>query len=83
MMDYVLLTKTIVELLVKNKDAVSVKEYETDDESLIQIEVMVDAEDLGVVIGRSGKTIMSIRNLVQAGSTLNGGKKIRINVDSY
>ncbi len=83
MMDCVLLTKTIVELLVKNKDAVSVKEYETDDENLIQIEVMVDTEDLSVVIGRNGKTISSIRNIVQAGSTLNGGKKVRINVDSY
>ena len=82
-MDCVLLTKTIVELIVQNKDAVSVKEYETDDEDLTLIEVMVDADDLGTVIGRGGKTIMSIRHLVQAGSSLNGGKKIKINVDSY
>ena len=82
-MDCVLLTKTIVELLVKNKDAVSVSEYETDDDNLTLIEVMVDSDDLGTVIGRNGRTIMSIRHLVQAGSTLNGGKKIKINVYSY
>ncbi len=82
-MDYILLTKTIVEQLVQNKDAVSVKEYETDEENVTLIEVMVDSEDLGTVIGRGGKTIMSIRHLVQAASTLNGGNKIRINVDSY
>ena len=82
-MDVVLLTKTIIEMLVQNKDAISVSEYETDDENLIQIEVMVDQDDLGAVIGRNGRTINSIRNIVQAGSSLNGGKKIRINVDSY
>ena len=82
-MDYILLTKTIVEQLVQNKDAVSVKEYETDEENVTLIEVMVDSEDLGTVIGRSGKTIMSIRHLVQAASTINGGNKIKINVDSY
>ena len=31
-MDVVLLTKTIVEMLVRNKDAVSVNEFETEDE---------------------------------------------------
>lgn len=82
-MDYILLTKTIVEQLVQNKDAVSVKEYETDEENVTLIEVMVDSEDLGTVIGRGGKTIMSIRHLVQAASTINGGNKIKINVDSY
>ena len=82
-MDFVLLTKTIIEMLVQNKDAVSVSEFETDDEDLIQIEVMVSEDDLGSVIGRNGRTITSIRNIVQASSTLNGGKKIRINVDSY
>ena len=82
-MDVVLLTKTIVEMLVRNKDAVSVNEFETEDENLIQIEVMVSEEDLGSLIGRNGRTISSIRNIVQASSTLNGGKKVCINVDSY
>ncbi len=82
-MDYVLLTKTIVEMLVEDKESISVQEFESDDENTMQIEVMVSEKDLGHVIGRNGRTIMSIRNIVQASSTLNGGKKIRINVDSY
>lgn len=82
-MDYILLTKTIVEMLVSDKDAVSVSEFETDDEDLMQIEVMVSSDDLGSLIGKNGRTIKSIRNIVQASSNLNGGKKIKINVDSY
>ncbi len=82
-MDLVLLTKTIVEMLAKEKEAISVSEFDTEDENLIQIEVMVSESDLGTIIGKNGKTISSIRNIVQASSTLNGGKKVRINVDSY
>ena len=82
-MDLVLLTKTIIEMLVKEKDTISVKEFETEDENLIQIEVMVSEDDLGSIIGKNGKTISSIRNLVQASATLNNGKKVKINVDSY
>ena len=82
-MDYIKLVKTIILMLVQNKDAVSVNEYETDDEEVMQIEVMVDQDDLGTVIGRNGRTINSIRNVVSVASLSNGGKKIRINVDSY
>ena len=82
-MDLVLLTKTIVEMLVSDKESVSVNEFETDEENSIQIEVMVANDDLGTVIGKNGKTIMSIRNIVQASSTLNSGKRVKINVDSY
>ncbi len=82
-MDYVELTKTLIELLVQNKDAVSVSEYETDEEGVVQLEVMVDKDDLGTVIGKNGRMIHSVRNIVQVGSSLNNGKKIRINVDSY
>ena len=82
-MNYIELTRTIIEMLVSNKEAVSVSEYETDDDTLTQIEVMVSEEDLGFVIGKNGKTINSIRNIVQASSNLNGGKKIKINIDSY
>ena len=82
-MDVVKLTKTIVEMLVEDKDSVSVSEFETDEEDVCQIEIMVSENDLGYVIGKNGKTINAIRNVVQASSTLNGGKKIKINIDSY
>ena len=82
-MDLVLLTETIVKMIVKETDAVSAREYETTEEGIIHLEVMVDKEDLGRVIGRAGKTINSIRNVVQASATLNGNKKVKIDVDSY
>lgn len=82
-MDYILLTKTIVEMLVQDKEAVSVNEYETEDDGIIQLEVMVSESDLGTIIGKNGRTIASIRNIVGASALLNGDKKIKINVDSY
>ena len=82
-MDLELLTKTIVEIIALDKEAISVKTFETTNEDLIQLEIVVSEDDLGRVIGKDWKTINSIRNIVQASSTLNGGKKVKINVDSY
>lgn len=83
MMNFVLLTETIVKMIVKDVEAVSVKEYETTEDNLIHLEVMVAQDDLGKVIGKDGRTIRSIRNIVQASATLNGGYRIKIDVDSY
>lgn len=82
-MDLVLLTKSIIEMIVLDKEAVSVREFDTTEEDLIHLEVLVASDDLGRVIGRNGKTINSIRNIVQASSTLNVGKKVKLEVDSY
>ena len=82
-MDLVLLTKSIIEMIVLDKEAVSVREFDTTEEDLIHLEVLVASDDLGRVIGRNGKTINSIRNIVQASSTLNLGKKVKLEVDSY
>ena len=69
--------------IVKDEEAVSVKEYETTEENFVHLEIMVSSDDLGRVIGKSGKTIHSIRNIVQASSTINGGRRVKIEVDSY
>ena len=82
-MDFVLLTETIIKMIVEDKEAVSVRQYETTEENLIHLEVMVSSNDLGRVIGKDGKTIRSIRNIIQASSTLNGGQRIKVDVDSY
>lgn len=82
-MDLVLLTETIVKMIVKDVEAVSAKEYESTEENLVHINVMVASDDLGRVIGKDGKTIKSIRNIVQASASLNGGQKVKIDVDSY
>ena len=82
-MDFVLLTETIIKMIVEDGEAVSVRQYETTEENLIHLEVMVSSNDLGRVIGKDGKTIRSIRNIIQASSTLNGGQRIKVDVDSY
>ena len=82
-MNLVELTEFLVKSLVVNKDNVSVKEFDSDEENTILIEVLVDSEDIGKVIGKGGKLANSIRTLVQASSYLKDNKKVRINIDSF
>ena len=77
------LTELIVKGLVSDKDSVSVKEFESDEENTLLIEVMVSKDDVAKVIGHSGKTINAIRTIVQAASFSGDNKLIKINVDSY
>ena len=58
-------------------------EFETEEENTIQIEVLISSDDMGKVIGKNGKIINSIRTIVQASSSLEDNKKVKINVDSY
>ena len=82
-MDLVALTETIIKKIVTDPESVSVKEFETDEENTIQIEVLVSSDDMGKVIGKNGKIINSIRTIVAAASSLEDNKKVRINIDSY
>ena len=82
-MDLVKLTETIVKELVEDKDSITVKEFPSDDENVIIIEVMVPNDQMGRVIGKQGKLAKSIRTIVQASSFINGNKKVNINIDSY
>lgn len=81
-MNLVDLTETLVKSLVKDKDSVSVKQFETEDDS-IQIEVLVDSGSIGAVIGKNGKIAKSIRTIVRASSYLDNNKKVTINIDSF
>ena len=82
-MDLVKLTETLIKELVNDPEEVSVKEFESDDENSIIIEVLVSEKELGKVIGRNGKTISAIKTIVQASASINKNKKVNINVDSY
>ena len=82
-MSLVELTEFIVKSLVQEKEDVSVKEFESDQENTILIQVMVNELDMGKVIGKGGKIANSIRTLVQASSSLKDGKTVRINIDSF
>lgn len=82
-MELVLLTEELVKALAVNKDAVSVKEFASDEEDVMIIQVMIDSEDMGRVIGKGGKVANSIRTIVQASSYLKDKKRIKINIDSF
>ena len=80
-MTLVELTEMIVKSLVSDTDSISVKEFPSDDE--IIIEVVVKEEDMGSVIGREGKIANSIRTVVQASSYLKDNKRVKINISSF
>ena len=82
-MDLIKLTEEIVKSLVVDKDGVSVKEFPTEEENVILIQVMVDDSDIGRVIGKNGRTANAIRTLVQASSALKDNKYVKIDIDSW
>ncbi|MCX4249592.1 MAG: KH domain-containing protein [Bacilli bacterium] len=75
-------TENLVKSLVKEPDMVKVQEFLGDDET-IQLEIIVQDDDMGVVIGKSGKMISAIRILIQAAAYNMGINRVRINVDSF
>lgn len=77
------LTELIIKGLVENSESVSVKEFESDEDNTVLIEVMVSTDDIAKVIGHGGKTINAIRTIVQAASFGKDNKLVKINVDSY
>ena len=82
-MDLVTLTEEIVKSLVKNTEAVSVKEFPTEEDNVILIQVMVAEDDMGRVIGKSGRTANAIRTLIQASSSLKDNKYVKIDIDKF
>ena len=81
-MNLVELTEAIIKRLVTDPETVSVKEFDTEEENTVQIEVLIQEDDMGRVIGKNGKVINAIRTLVQASSYLKDNKKVKINIDS-
>ena len=75
-------TENLIKSLVKEPDMVKVQEFLGDDET-IQLEIIVQDDDMGAVIGRGGKMIQAIRILIQAAAYNMGLNRIRINVDSF
>lgn len=82
-MTLVELTEKIVKNIVKDEEAVSVKEFPSDNDNEIIIEVLVSSSDIGRVIGKNGKVANAIRTLVQASSFLKDNKYVKINIDEF
>ena len=64
------LVRYIARSLVEKPDAVDVREVETADS--IVIELRVDADDMGKVIGKQGRIAKAIRAVVKAASLKTG-----------
>ena len=75
-------TENLIKSLVKEPDMVKVQEFMGDDET-IQLEIIVQSDDMGSVIGRGGKMIQAVRTLIQAAAYNMGLNRVRINVDSF
>ena len=82
-MDLVALTEKIVKSIVKDEDSVSVKEFPTDEDNVILIQVMVSEDDMARVIGKGGRVSNAIRTLVQSSSSLQDNKYVKIDIDKF
>ena len=76
------LTEFLVKSVVKNPDMVSVKQIGEED-NMVTIQVLVESDDMGAVIGKGGSMAKAIRTIVQASSFKNKMPKVKIEIDSF
>lgn len=67
----------IVKALVDNPDDVEISE--NDDNGFVTLSIKVNSEDMGKVIGKEGKVIRSIRNVMKI-PAMKQGKKVQISL---
>lgn len=79
-MSLVELTEMIIKSLVEDPESISVKEFDTEEEVII--EVVVSEDSMGSVIGKEGKIANAVRTIVQASSYLKDNKRVKININS-
>lgn len=80
-MSLVELTETILKSLVKDKDSISVKQLEEENELIIQI--VLKEEDKNVLFDKDGKIFNSLKTILQASSYLKENKRVKIDITSY
>jgi predicted RNA-binding protein YlqC (UPF0109 family) len=64
--------------LVEHPEAVEVTEVEEDDGTLI-LELSVDEDDYGSVIGRGGRTAMALRAVIKA-AAVKGQRRVFVDI---
>lgn len=79
--NYEKLIKDLVQPLVMHPEDLMVKKFSEDD-NLLTIQIIVNQEDLGRVIGKNGRIANAIRTIAYA-SASREHKKISINIDSF
>lgn len=74
-------TNYLIKNLVKNPDMVKVSRIDSEEDTII--EVLVSNDDMGAVIGKSGKNAKAIRTIINAHAYLNNIKRVKVNIDSF
>ncbi len=72
------LLEYMARLLVDVPDAVEVEEFVEDDGTVV-LELAVDGEDYGKVIGRGGRTAHALRTIVKA-SAVPSGRRVLVDI---
>jgi uncharacterized protein len=72
------LLEYLAQLLVDVPDAVEVEEFSEDDGTVV-LELAVDGEDYGKVIGRGGRTAHALRTVVKA-AAVPSGKRVLVDI---
>ena len=72
----------LIKNIVKNPDLVKVSAFTGDEEATI-LEILVSNEDMGAIIGKSGRTAKALRTVILAHAYLNHIKNVKINIDSF
>ena len=73
------LVEYIVSNLVNHPEDVLIEEQSTDDAEFTLINIQVNQEDIGRVIGKSGKVIKAIRQIVRI-AAIQKGLKVRVDL---
>jgi predicted RNA-binding protein YlqC (UPF0109 family) len=72
------LVEFLARALVDDPDAVSVESFEEDDGTVVY-EVTVAEDDVGKVIGRSGRTVNALRAVVRA-AAVRDGRRVLVDI---
>jgi predicted RNA-binding protein YlqC (UPF0109 family) len=72
------LVEFLARALVDDPDAVTVESFEEDDGTLVY-EVTVADDDVGKIIGRSGRTVNALRAVVRA-AAVRDGRRVLVDV---
>ena len=80
-MNLIEFSEMIVKKLVSEPDLVKVQQFDSEDETVI--EIVLAENDMGRVIGKGGKIANSIKSLIQAKAYNDGNNKVKVNIDSF
>jgi hypothetical protein len=72
------LVEFLARALVDEPDAVTVESFEEDDGTLVY-EVTVAEDDVGKIIGRSGRTVNALRAVVRA-AAVRDGRRVLVDI---